>query len=205
CEVVADGGLDDPPTVATAVAAVDGGEALSCRVVVPAAGLTGDKVSVIGPGEFGFATGDPVDACQRPHPQVRVDRRSSQTLFGTDKAESCDDVAEVALGYGAAGAEQFFPEIVEPDRCSGRLEQGPYPGVAFDEGEQLARVLTEAFAHGYPFGSGFWRTVDHRLIAEGEDRRQRPQRCRLVGSVRSALDPLQGRGKIDGTDIGVRN
>src|SRR5699024_2832883 len=62
-ELVADGGLDDPPTVAAAVAAVDGGEALSCGVIVPAAGLTGDEVSVIGPGEFGFATGDPVDAC----------------------------------------------------------------------------------------------------------------------------------------------
>ena len=114
-ELVADGGLDDPPTVATAVAAVDGGEALSGGVIVPAAGLTGDEVSVIGPGEFGFATGDPVDACQRPHPQVRVDRRSGQTLFGTDEAQSCDDVAEVALGCGAAGAEQFFPEVVEPD------------------------------------------------------------------------------------------
>src|SRR5699024_393152 len=115
CELVADGGLDDPPTVATAVAAVDGGEALSCRVVVPAAGLTGDKVCVIGPGEFGFATGDPVDACQRPHPQVRVDRRSGQTLFGTDEAQSGNDVAEVALGCVAAGAEQFVAEVVEPD------------------------------------------------------------------------------------------
>src|SRR5699024_6967633 len=86
-----------------------------------------------------------------------------------------------------------------------RLEQGPYPGVAFDEGEQLARVLTEAFAYAFPFGSGFWRAVDHRLIAEGEDRRQRPQTCRLVGGVRSALDPLQGRGTIGGTDIVNRN
>src|SRR5699024_9115392 len=115
CELVADGALDDPATGATAAAAVAGGEALSGGVIVPAAGLTGDKVSVIGPGEFGFATGDPVDACQRPHPQVRVDRRSSQTLFGTDEAQSCDDVAEVALGYGAAGAEQFVSEVVEPD------------------------------------------------------------------------------------------
>ena len=77
--------------------------------------------------------------------------------------------------------------------------------MAFDEGEQLARVLAEAFAYAFPFGSGFWRAVDHRLIAEGEDRRQRPQRCRLVGSVRCALDPLQGRGTIDGADIGDRN
>src|SRR5699024_64958 len=115
-ELVADGGLDDPPTGAAAVAAGDGGEALSCGVIVPAAGLTGDEVSVIGPGEFGFATGDPVDACQRPHPHVRVDRRSGQALFGTDQAQSCNDVAEVALGSGAAGAEQFVPEIVEPDR-----------------------------------------------------------------------------------------
>jgi hypothetical protein len=53
-ELVADGRFDDAPTVATAVAAVDGGEALSGRVVIPAAGLTSDEVAIVGPGEFGF-------------------------------------------------------------------------------------------------------------------------------------------------------
>jgi hypothetical protein len=78
-------------------------------------------------------------------------------------------------------------------------------GCAFDEGEQLSRVLTEAFAHALPFGSEIWRTVDHNLVAEGEDRRKGFQSRGLIGGVGSALDPLQRRDEIDGTDIVDRN
>src|SRR5699024_1714819 len=115
-ELVADCGLDDAPAGATAVAAVGGGGALSVSVIVPAAGLTGDEMSVIGPREFGFAAGDSIDPRQRPHPHVGVHRWSCQSLFGADEAQSCNDVAEVALCCGAASAEQLFPEVVESNR-----------------------------------------------------------------------------------------
>src|SRR5699024_3620471 len=115
-ELIADGRFDDAPSIAAAVAAVDGGEALSGRVVIPAAGLTGDEVPVVGPGEFGLSTGDSVNPRQRPHPHVRVDCWSCQSLLGADEAQSCNDVTEVALCCGAAGTEEFFPEVVEPNR-----------------------------------------------------------------------------------------
>src|SRR5699024_398310 len=115
-ELIADGRFDDAPSIAAAVAAVDSGETLSGRIVNPTASLTGDEVPVVGPGEFGLSTGDSVNPLQRPYPHVGVDRWSCQSLFGADEAQSCDDVAEVALCCGAAGTEEFFPEVVEPDR-----------------------------------------------------------------------------------------
>ncbi|MBE8146474.1 hypothetical protein IOD13_09235 [Brevibacterium casei] len=67
-KLIADRGFDDSPAIAPAVAAVNRGEPLPGRIVIPCTSIIGDEMPVVRPREFGLPSGRAVDSRQGTDP-----------------------------------------------------------------------------------------------------------------------------------------